>query len=119
MKGALIMNMIHPWLLALVIGVAVLAVLVSETIRRLAIALVFIGALWAGYRVFIRSAECSKSDGPCHVQLSPTWASICWSSSNAALEKQGGYYHLVSDGLHNTDAHCADARFWDRPDTEF
>jgi hypothetical protein len=106
------MTSISPALLFFGCAIALLAILVSNALRRLVVIGAVIALLIAAKGVFIRDQHFSRRDAELMELLQPTWAGPCSSGERAAILKVNGWYYLAAEAGVDADSSCIDIRFW-------
>jgi hypothetical protein len=107
-----LMGSISPALLIFGCALALLVILVSQAMRRLAVVVVVLGGLWAASNVFIRTRACPLNGVECMMPLQPVAAGPCSASERSAVLKIDGHYYLAAQPGIAAEASCIDLRFW-------
>lgn len=97
--------------LMILIGAALLfVVLLTQWGRFLTgVALICIIAV-SGYRTFVRSYACPRTDTVCSIEVQPVWAGWCFPSDGTGLVTMNGTYHLTAQPGADARATCLDIR---------
>lgn len=103
---------ISPALLTLGCVAVALLLLLNQGARRLTAVALFIGLLWAGKNVFIKTRACPAGGGECMAPLQPAWAGFCSADDQAAILKVNGQLYLAAEAGAHAQSTCVDVRFW-------
>lgn len=106
------MGSISPALLMFGGAIALMAILVSQALRRLAVVAVLLLLLIASKNVFIREKRFPRSNAELMQPIQPTWAGPCSSGERAAILKINGWYYLAAEPGIDAECSCVDIRFW-------
>lgn len=66
----------------------------------------------SGYRTFVRSYACPRTDTPCFIEVQPVWAGWCFSSDSSGLVTMNGTFHLTAQPGVDARVSCLDIRVW-------
>src|SRR5262249_8721666 len=96
-----------PGLQMLFLAAAVVAVLASAQLRRLAVFAVVCVILYYAWGVFLKTTACSVGeDGRCFVRLQETWQGPCWADDGGFVHRSGSTYYLSAPPGQRPAAHC-------------